>query len=375
MLHYGSLNDGYNDGDPHITTVNGIHYDFQDGGEFVALRDANGMEIQTRQTPVATVPWVSVNTAVAARVGKHRVTWQPNISGKPDPSGLQLRVDGVLTTIEANGLDLGDGGRVMKSSAGDTLEVNFPDGTALFVTASWWANQSQWYLNVRVFHTPATEGIMGAVEPDSWLQQQFANTWRVTDQTSLFDYAPRLSTKTFTPSSFPKEKIRPVKPKNKALAQRVCRGIVDKNMLKDCLFDVATTGDPIFEKSLRIDQQIQRGATYTTVSDDRNLTRIGEEATFTATVARHEQGGAIPTGRVTFLLDGKEVGRPVKLDANGQAQWKMLRMMVSDHRVAARYIPDKNSVFQPSSSLDKKFTVEKGQIPHGGPGAEQLSIK
>ena len=37
--------------------------------------------------------------AVAARVGKHRVTYEPNLSGVPDPSGLQLRVDGTLTTL------------------------------------------------------------------------------------------------------------------------------------------------------------------------------------------------------------------------------------------------------------------------------------
>ena len=54
LLHWGSLDEGYNDGDPHITTIGGIHYDFQSAGEFVALRDGNGMEIQTRQTPIAT---------------------------------------------------------------------------------------------------------------------------------------------------------------------------------------------------------------------------------------------------------------------------------------------------------------------------------
>ncbi|MGO4777481.1 S8 family serine peptidase, partial [Lysobacter sp. 2RAB21] len=50
QLHYGSLNDGVNDGDPHIVTDNGMHYDFQPGGEFVALRGGAGMEIQIRQT-------------------------------------------------------------------------------------------------------------------------------------------------------------------------------------------------------------------------------------------------------------------------------------------------------------------------------------
>src|SRR5262249_55990190 len=76
MLHYGSLNDGFNDGDPHLTTMDGVHYDFQSAGEFVALRDGNGFEIQTRQTAVSTTSefpdtytglpvCVSINTAVA----------------------------------------------------------------------------------------------------------------------------------------------------------------------------------------------------------------------------------------------------------------------------------------------------------------------
>ena len=43
-------------GDPHITTVDGLHYDFQGAGEFVALRGANGMEIQLRMAAVSTAP-------------------------------------------------------------------------------------------------------------------------------------------------------------------------------------------------------------------------------------------------------------------------------------------------------------------------------
>ena len=37
-----------NEGDPHMTTVDGVHYDFQSAGEFTVLRDGGGMEFQTR---------------------------------------------------------------------------------------------------------------------------------------------------------------------------------------------------------------------------------------------------------------------------------------------------------------------------------------
>src|SRR6185369_11133515 len=86
-----------NEGDPHLTTVDGVHYDFQSAGEFVALRDASGLQIQTRQTAVSTagtVPnaytglntCVSLNTAVAAQVGGRRLTFQPGLDGAPDPN-------------------------------------------------------------------------------------------------------------------------------------------------------------------------------------------------------------------------------------------------------------------------------------------------
>jgi len=163
---------------------------------------------------------VSLNTAVAVRVGRHRVTYQPNLSGVPDPSGLQLRVDGVLATLDPTGYDLGDGSRIAKTAAPGGLEIDFPDKSVLFVTPGWWADQSKWYLNVDVVRSPVTGGaapgtsppggIAGAIVKGSWLPalpdgtsmgpmpaslhdryvdlyQKFGNAWRVTDKTSLFE--------------------------------------------------------------------------------------------------------------------------------------------------------------------------------------------
>ena len=110
-----------------------------------------------------------LNTAVAARVGTHRVSFEPNLSGKPDPSGMQLRVDGTLTTPGPQGLGLGPGGRVVKSAVGGGIEISFPDGTLLVVTPNFWTSQGTWYLNVNAYHAPAQNGTMGALAPGSWL--------------------------------------------------------------------------------------------------------------------------------------------------------------------------------------------------------------
>ena len=62
------------------------------------------------------------------------MTWEPNLSGIPDPSGLQLRIDGALTSLGPQGVLLGAGGRVAPQ-AGGALEADFPDGKTLLVTA------------------------------------------------------------------------------------------------------------------------------------------------------------------------------------------------------------------------------------------------
>ena len=289
-----------NEGDPHLTTVDGVHYDFQSAGEFVSLR-GDGLEIQTRQTAIATsffpgpnaytglATCVSLNTAVAARVGSRRVTYQPNISGVPDPSGLHLRIDGVLTTLGAVGIDLDSGGRIDETAADGGIQITFPNGTRLVVTPGWWASQGKWYLNVNAYDTTASEGILGALAPDSWLPalpdgtslgprpsalparytalyETFADAWRVSDATSLFDYAPGTSTADFTLASWPRDDApcevpeAPVaRPLDPEVAQGACERIIDANRKADCVFDVQVTGERGFADTYFATQQIELG--------------------------------------------------------------------------------------------------------------------
>lgn len=397
------------EGDPHLTTVNGVHYDFQSAGEFVSLRDYDGLEIQTRQTPVPTASvvgpnphtglttCVSLNTAVAAGMGTHRVTYEPNLSGVPDPSGLQLRVDGELTILGPNGIDLGNGGRVANGPAGSGIEVDFPNASIMIVTPNWWPSQGQWYLNVDVFQTPALEGVLGAIGPNNWLPllpdgtslgpipaslhqryvdlyQRFADAWRVTDKTSLFDYAPGTSTATFTLKSWPPENPPcvipnkpPVKPVSPQVAELACRGITSKNMHANCVFDVTVTGERGFAKLYLLSQKIQAGSTRTTITDDVNPSQVGEWVTFTALVAPNALNNkGIPAGTVQFTLDGSKMGERVKLDAKGRATWETSRLKVGTHQVAASYIPSEDSVFLASSSLEELHTVKRCPCISGG---------
>jgi hypothetical protein len=194
------------------------------------------------------------------------------------------------------------------------------------------------------------------------LYQKFANAWRVTDKTSLFDYAPGASTATFTMRDWPLEQppcvlpeTKPVRPVSRLVAEQACQLITAENMHQNCVFDVMVTGNPGFAKTYAVSQHIQAGpTTTTTVYDHRDPTEVEEPVRFTATV---QAGNGVPIGVVQFSLDGSKAGPPVKLDAKGQATWKTASLKPGKHKVAATYIPSPESVFLPSTSADEVHTV------------------
>lgn len=271
-------------GDPHLTTTNGINYDFQSGGEFTTLRNSsNRFELQTRQSPVSTTfmpganaytglaSCVSLNTAAAVRLGKHRVTYQPGPSGG---SRMDLRIDGALVDLPMKGIDLGGGNAIAPASSEGALDIRAADGTHVIISPEYWSSQGYWYLNVEVLDTPAREGTMGAILAGNWLplapngtsfgpapvsiadrhsllNQKFADAWRVTKKSSLFDYLPGTSTANFTYPDWPPfpgkacvvPAQKPVEPMPRNRAEELCRPVKDKNAFENCVFDVAVTGE------------------------------------------------------------------------------------------------------------------------------------
>ena len=286
-----------NRGDPHLTTSAAgkpVNWDFQAAGEFVALRNSStGFELQTRQTPVATAnpvangytgltSCVSVNTAVALRVGKRRVTFQPPPGQALTRERLQLRVDGDVTAVPAGGLALGVGNRIATAGAGG-FDVTTADGTHVVVSPVPWQSQGLTYLDVEVLSSPAQEGTMAPILPGNWLpltpggasfgpqpaavadrhvllNQKFADAWRVATTTSLFDYGPGSGTAAFTDRNWPPPpggrctgpltSGRPVaKGVSLEVAQRLCKPVKDPAAFQNCVADVQATGETGFVKA------------------------------------------------------------------------------------------------------------------------------
>jgi hypothetical protein len=302
----GTSSTGGGWGDPHLTTVDGVQYDFQSAGEFTALRE-DGLVIQTRQSPVPTAstpitnPYtgithcVAIYTAVAAKLGSSRVTVQPSPGAEPDPSSMQVRVNGRVVQlgdkpylVYAGGSDKGAlEGTITKHPDG-MFEITDVRGTQLVVTSAYWDARKVWYLNVNVYGTSAHQGTMGKIAERSWLPalpdgsslgakpasesdryqalyEKFADAWRVTKETSLFDYddyGPGTNTATYTRDEWPRnhpqtcaiEGQPSAQAATEEVAQLACANVAGARR-PNCVFDVMVTGNAGFAKSYEVMQR------------------------------------------------------------------------------------------------------------------------
>lgn len=295
----------YSEGDPHIKTVDGTRYDLQTAGEFVLLR-GEGFELQSRHTPVTTAgplgpnahtglsTCVSVNTAVAFRSGDQRVTYQPGMmsnSGddvqRPKDNSLVLRIDGKPINLGNEPISLVSGDRIRQTNDGGGFQIEQPGGTVVAITPGFWTHHQIWWLQINIRKARASDGLMGAIAPGNWLPalsngnhlgprpedlglryqqlyETFADSWRVSDATSLFDYDGTLSTASFTNQNWPvfapnncvappisggSQNLTPPVVIDAAMAGQLCAEIDAPDRRENCTADVMATGDADFAQT------------------------------------------------------------------------------------------------------------------------------
>ena len=209
-------NGGKTYNDPRIVTIDKQYHDFQAAGEFTLIESTTGdLKIQVRQQPIGNNPRsnVSDNTAVATVLGGKRI-------GIYKDQGLLI--DGQPTQIaNDDALAIGDG-RIYRE--GNTYTVVYPTGDQLVAKVG-----SR--VNVEVYLKDEREGKVkgllgnfnnnpkddlakrdGTVIPEPVSQQQlygeYADSWRVSQAESLFDYKPGENTNTFTLKNYPRQKVK-----------------------------------------------------------------------------------------------------------------------------------------------------------------------
>ncbi|MEN9699399.1 MAG: hypothetical protein RLZZ301_597 [Bacteroidota bacterium] len=270
-------------GDPHMKSFDKANYSFQTVGEFVLARSADGaFEVQTRQR--AQDDNFSLNAAVAMNVGGDRLCFYA--AEKPDGMPGPLRLNGEQIQLQGRSYYLPHGGVVRLDGRNYTIVWPSGENTVIDMRTS----GVRGFVNVTCSVFSCDQGVfsgllgnnnlnpdddfnrigstanqqfgagsMSAVyafngstsnaraigqyaelEYQAFLVKDFAEDWRVTNQNTLFDYAPGMSTTSFTDRSFPRVhmNLAQMDPNNREQARQRCLQMgVPADELGGCIFD------------------------------------------------------------------------------------------------------------------------------------------
>lgn len=254
-------------GDPHLTTPDGLHYDFQGHGEFVAFKSSfDDFEMQIRQTDPKKYNLVTITTAIAIKYDNQKICVLSNplriiVNNKLLPKGFKfaLTPSGGVFSVFSDAINL-------KTKKGDELIISRID------------DKDKYGLDYKVLFSPTRKnkitGLFGNYDgnPDNDLilksgakvtaenlHTQFAEDWRVTSTSSLFYYDNGKNTESYTIRNFPTKKAI-ITDDTRKKAEIICRnaGVTSQPFLNDCIYDVAITGDKSFT-SIYKDNQSNNG--------------------------------------------------------------------------------------------------------------------
>ena len=243
-------------GDVHVSSPDGLRYDFQEMGDFLAIQSDDGKVIvQARQEAWENNPRVSVNKAVALWVDGDKVEFYL----KPERS---LQINDAPTDFPTEKLALPKGGSIDLYGENDFL-ISWPNNSfaaRVIVRPTYMDYGMVRYEDTRIF-----EGFMGNMDgsaandlpvrggdliktpPSIADLKSFGDSWRLSPQESLFDNAGPAG------SPEPPLSLQEIDPQQRNNAKQTCRdaGVSEQTALRNCTYDVGVTGDKEFIKSAK----------------------------------------------------------------------------------------------------------------------------
>ncbi|MFP4233857.1 MAG: LCCL domain-containing protein [Nitriliruptoraceae bacterium] len=274
---------GESGGEPHVTTFDGLTYAMMAAGEFILVR-TDEVEVQKRTRSYQGLRDVSIGSAAAVELGGHRVSYDMDRA-----AGERLHIDGEpyhLDDIRREPMQLDD---VVVSMGGGLFQIRH-DATVVSIPDI----TNERTLDVFVQLDPAAleavrqdpeaipaEGLLGTatgtIDDDLTtrdgavydgpvrerdLYTTFVDSWRISDEESLFDYPEGLGTEDYTDPTMPARLfgVDDLDPEVAGWAEQVCRGagVEQERALQRCVFDVGVTEDPGFAASAVTAQGAER---------------------------------------------------------------------------------------------------------------------
>ncbi|MEJ7763976.1 MAG: VWD domain-containing protein [Acidimicrobiales bacterium] len=254
-------------GDPHLVTLDRFTYDLQSVGEFHLLEAPQaGVDVQARFR--AAGPNLSVLDQVATEINDQRVEIGDGF----------VKVDGVVVDLPMGGAHpLGAGAVVTRGSQGYTVLWPGVGDQQLAMVAN--GNRVGFVVPPSSLIGPI-RGLLGNHDGDTTndlalrdgtqlpsnagsatLHGSFADSWRITDDESLFTYAANQSTATFTDLSAPQNVVTlgDFSEAEVVAATQACAaaGVEPGPQFDACALDLAATGDSRFaEEAALVDDVI-----------------------------------------------------------------------------------------------------------------------
>jgi Ca2+-binding RTX toxin-like protein len=265
---------GHGWGDVHLYTFDGKPYDFQAVGEFILVKSlTDDFQVQTRQKPWYSGAQVSVNTAFATTIDGYNVVYDSELA-----VGQELKINGVTYNLASGQSVFLNSSKIQRSGrkytftyAGLDGDISTTDDNDVVIASDYGS-----YININV--NPADDragslqGLLGngdgvstndfalrdgtGLGPNPSVQTihtTYANSWRITQQESLFGTQTLFRTRTFADQSFPAnyvslETLAQQNPQGVANAFAKARefGIAEGAFLNGAVFDFVVTGDELF---------------------------------------------------------------------------------------------------------------------------------
>lgn len=254
------LSGGRTHSDPHLQTIDGLKYDLQTVGEFTLVKSTtDDFEIQTRQQPYGNSTSVSTNTAVAIKADGQRIAFYIGQTNPLVINGTAVDLpDGLLYAVGQN-LISRVGNQYSLITANNDLVLIKNLGNHIDISLGLADNRKGNVVGLLGNDNGNTNDdfalrdgtVIGGSITNTQLYGDFANSWRITQPTSLFDYATGQDTNTFTDLTFPNNIITSatLTPAQRAAALQIAQnaGITDHTLLEDAILDIAATnGAPEF---------------------------------------------------------------------------------------------------------------------------------